>query len=68
MRGIPEQMKNEDVFQRDRSLLMMVLWPSALAGSDIAATRQKFYERKCLQERMSLHYCLKKDGAWEWQD
>lgn len=42
---------------------MMALLPDALAGPDIAAIKQKFYEWKCLQERISLQYCLKQWGG-----
>lgn len=50
------------------TLSMMVLLPSVSVESDITATRLRFYEQKCLQERMSLHYCLNKDVGWEWQE
>ena len=50
------------------TLSMMVLLPSVSVESDITATRLRFYEQKCLQERMSLHYCLNKDVGWEWQN
>lgn len=50
------------------TLSMMVLLPSVSVESDITATSLRYYEQKCLQERMSLHYCLNKDAGWEWQN